>query len=173
MPGGGDFRFGSFPYSIMLHLFDSVLLHAACVDFGGRCALMPAPDEGGKTTAAGLFGEYRVLSDDFVLLRRSGRGFTAWGTPWTTFPPVQAGSDIGGIFLLEKAGSFELVQAGMTECFSALWADHGFMQRMMPAGHAESFFGLCSDIAASAPVRRMRFPAGYLDAGAVKAVCQR
>jgi hypothetical protein len=169
-PQGGYFRFGAFPYSLFLHQFGSVMLHAACADFDGRCALLLAPDEGGKTTAAGLLEGSRILSDDMVILRREDRDFRAWGTPWTTFEPWPSSSEPGGIFLLEKAGCFGLEKAGVSEVFSRLWADHGFLRDAIPREQGRLYFDLCCDVSSSAPAWRLLFPPDRIDSARIRAL---
>jgi hypothetical protein len=169
---GGHFRFGAFPYSVFLHDFRAVMLHSACVDFRGRGALLIAPDEGGKTTAAGLMDGGRVLSDDMTMARGAEDGFRAWGTPWTSFEPSPAGTHIGGLFFLEKSDGFGLEALPFSEAFSRIWSDHGFMGEVMPAAHREVFFELCCDLASAAPAWLLRFSLESLDAGAVRSVLE-
>jgi hypothetical protein len=170
--GSGHFRFGAFPYSVFLHEFGAVMLHSACVDFRGSGALLIAPDEGGKTTAAGLMDGGSVLSDDMTMAGREDDGFRAWGTPWTSFGPTPSSTHVGGLFFLEKSDGFGLETIPFSEAFSRLWSDHGFMGEVMPSAHREVFFELFCDLASAAPAWLLRFPRESIDVKAVRSVLE-
>lgn len=58
------------------------LLHAAGVALRGSGLAFAGHTRAGKTTLARNFPPEVVLGDDLVALRREGRGFTLYGTPW-------------------------------------------------------------------------------------------
>lgn len=63
-----------------------LVLHASAVVTGGRAVLFCGHSGAGKTTLARLWRRARrgalVLSDDRVVVRRSGGRWRVWGTPW-------------------------------------------------------------------------------------------
>lgn len=64
----------------------AVELHACAVVWRGRAVIFCGQSGAGKSTTARLWRRHTrrtgVLSDDRVVLTRSGADVTAWGTPW-------------------------------------------------------------------------------------------
>lgn len=72
---------------LMHHLAqrDGILAHAAGLALGGRAIVFAGCSGAGKSTLARLLESGRagtVLSDERMVLRRSRRGYDAYGTPW-------------------------------------------------------------------------------------------
>ncbi len=62
-----------------------VMVHALGIDDGGQGRVFVGPSGSGKSTLARFWGRrkgVRILSDEHVILRRRGRRFYAYGTPW-------------------------------------------------------------------------------------------
>ncbi len=59
-----------------------LLIHGAAGVLRGEGWLLAGPSGAGKSTAALQAGFDRVLSDEMLILRRSGAGFKLWGTPF-------------------------------------------------------------------------------------------
>jgi hypothetical protein len=61
------------------------IIHCALIDRGGSAVICPGVSGAGKTTLCRQLAghpEFRVLSDDRAVVRRSGDGYRAHGTPW-------------------------------------------------------------------------------------------
>jgi hypothetical protein len=61
------------------------IVHCALIDVGGSGVICPGVSGAGKTTLCRQLAaspEFRVLSDDRAVVRRSGDGYRAHGTPW-------------------------------------------------------------------------------------------
>ncbi len=62
-----------------------VMVHALGIDDGGQGLVFVGPSGAGKSTLARFWGRrkgVRILSDEHLILRRRGRRFYAYGTPW-------------------------------------------------------------------------------------------
>lgn len=160
----GRIVLSSFTVSGFLHGFNALLIHSACVDYEGRSAVLLATDGGGKTTAASLCSDGKVLSDDQVLFRkRDDGGWMACGTPWTTFPPDPAISVPGAFFLLEKADEFSLRRLGPLQLLSYLWDEHAGARLLVPRNRQTALLDLYRDLSAWAPVYLLRFSREHID----------
>ncbi len=64
----------------------AIEVHACGVVVNGRLVLFAGVSGAGKSTTARLWQHFRprmpILSDDRIVLRRAGRGFRGYGTPW-------------------------------------------------------------------------------------------
>jgi predicted ATPase len=61
------------------------IIHCALIDRGGSAVICPGVSGAGKTTLCRKLAgrpDFRVLSDDRAVVRRSGDGYRAYGTPW-------------------------------------------------------------------------------------------
>jgi hypothetical protein len=67
--------------ALLLAKLDGLLLHASSIVRGGRAYLFAGPSGAGKTTIARLSGG-RVLSDEVSAVRRIGRTFHCYSTPF-------------------------------------------------------------------------------------------
>jgi len=62
-----------------------VMVHALGIDDGGQGRVFVGPSGSGKSTLARFWSRrkgVRILSDEHLILRRLGRRFYAYGTPW-------------------------------------------------------------------------------------------
>jgi hypothetical protein len=61
-----------------------LIVHCALIDVGGFAVICPGVSGAGKTTLTRQLPspDFRVLSDDRAVIRRSGEGYRAHGTPW-------------------------------------------------------------------------------------------
>lgn len=73
-------------FAVGLLAHEGMMLHASAVEYRGRAVCFSAPPGVGKSTHAErwvrLFGA-SILNDDKPALRRSGKGWRAYGTPWS------------------------------------------------------------------------------------------
>ena len=61
------------------------MVHALGIDDGGQGLVFVGPSGSGKSTLARFWGRrkgVRILSDEHLILRRRGKRFYAYGTPW-------------------------------------------------------------------------------------------
>ncbi len=154
-----------------LPLFDGVMLHgAATVLPGGRAVLFLACDEGGKTTAVTALEGARILSDDQVIVRRQGNGFRAFSTPLGLLGDGPFHAELGGVFLLEKHGSFELTRLTPGDLVPWIWAEHRNYTFFLPKPLRVAVFRFLCDLCDRVPIYRMRFPKGCVDQDALERV---
>jgi len=62
-----------------------VMVHALGIDDGGQGRVFVGPSGSGKSTLARFWGRrkgVRILSDEHLIIRRLGKTFYAYGTPW-------------------------------------------------------------------------------------------
>lgn len=84
-----------------------LLLHAAGIVHADRACVFFGASGAGKSTVAGLSAPRPVLSDDLVLIERSGAGYVACGAPfrgseWQA-PRLNACAPLAALFALEQA----------------------------------------------------------------------
>ncbi len=153
----------------MLPRFSTVLVHAAGVLRRDRVALFLAPDEGGKSTVVRTVPDASVLSDDHLALRLEGEGVVAYATPFgpVTGGPVRAG--IGGVFVLEKAGRFELRSIDRNSVLKLLWEDQTHPLAVVPAAFRKSAFEVLHRASREAPAYSMQFTRDWVDWDAIDA----
>ncbi len=61
------------------------MVHALGIDDGGQGRVFVGPSGSGKSTLARFWGRrkgVRILSDEHLIIRRLGKTFYAFGTPW-------------------------------------------------------------------------------------------
>ncbi len=82
------------------------MVHALGIDDGGQGRVFVGPSGSGKSTLARFWGRrkgVRILSDEHLIIRRLGKTFYAYGTPWPGMAArVSPGPvEIQQIFLIE------------------------------------------------------------------------
>lgn len=149
------------------------VVHACGVELDGGALLFAGVSGAGKSTLAALWARARrrprgrVLSDDRVVLRPDGRGFTAHGTPWhgSGRYASPAGRPLRAVFFLEQAAAAETLRLGAAESAARLFA-LSFPPLWEPAGVA-GVLDACARVARHVPCHLLRFPK---DARALDAV---
>ncbi len=106
----------------------ALLVHSACVEYGGWAWLFAGCSGSGKSTLAGLWhtsDQGRVLGDESHLMWRDEEGkVRVSGTPWPGSSGVYANrsAELGGIFFLEhgRENRLQCLEAGeaMTDLLS-------------------------------------------------------
>jgi len=93
-------------YSVVLTFYDGFFIHSAGLQKGNSSYVLAGHSSSGKTTAARLADrEFRILSDELVIVRKMKGIFTTFATP---FPGEFAGSiensqaKLKGLFFLNK-----------------------------------------------------------------------
>jgi energy-coupling factor transporter ATP-binding protein EcfA2 len=148
-----------------------LVLHACGVAIGGRAVLFCGRSGAGKTTIARLFRrafpEATVLSDDRIVIRRAGRHWRAFGTPWHgsgRFASARS-CPVAAVVFLKKSRATRLAPIPVTaaavrllaQSFPPLWEREGVARSLRTA----------TAMAASVPAYLLRFEP---DRGAVEAV---
>lgn len=88
--------------------FGGIMLHASCVEYGGRAYLFSARSGTGKSTHTHLWLKYlpgsRIINDDKPAIRYIDGVYYAYGTPWSgkTDESVNIGVPIEGIAFLSR-----------------------------------------------------------------------
>lgn len=157
-------------FTPFLPQFSAAMFHSSSVCRGDRVAVFLAPDGGGKTTSATLAPEETILCDDQNIVRREEGRWMVYGTPWGRYMNSQMNGPLGGLFMLEKAGHFELTPVTPLDGLRGLWQEHsGYYELIPPEMRLQAVMflqHLCHEI----PLYRLRFPKNCLDWGAVDAV---
>jgi hypothetical protein len=150
-----------------------VILHACgIVDDTGAGYLFVGHSGAGKTTTAMLWNDLpgvTVLSDDRIVLRRSGGRVLMHGTPWHGESRLSApgSAELKAIFLLEHGSENEFAPVKAAEAVADLVA-----RSFLPFHDAEGMTGVVSlfeQIVTEVPCFRFSFEPGI---GAVDAVRQ-
>jgi hypothetical protein len=129
----------------MYHLAyrDGVLVHAAGIDLEGRGLIFPGCSGAGKSTLARLFATCRIgklLSDERVVVRRSGVGWQVFGTPWAGTEDIASNgrAPLAGMFFLKhgernrlRALTAENALERLLPILSIPWYDHEVMSRIV------------------------------------------
>jgi hypothetical protein len=99
------------------------IIHCALVDVGGSAVICPGVSGAGKTTLCRQLtgrSDFRVLSDDRAVVRRSGDGHRAHGTPW----PGEGGFAVNQGLPLAGIGFIQQRDAPATERIAPSQAIH-------------------------------------------------
>jgi hypothetical protein len=137
-----------------------MMVHALGIDDGGQGRVFVGPSGSGKSTLARFWGRrkgVRILSDEHVILRRRGRRFYAYGTPWPGMAArvSRAPVEIRQIFFIEHHPEHRL----WDETQGTL-ASHLFAQLFLPRwneGIIESGVTVCEQLLQGVECRRLGF----------------
>jgi hypothetical protein len=77
-----DSRLLSYSYAQILASHGGMLVHAAAVIRNERAYLFFGKSGDGKSTAAAISRRFGVIGDDVIAVKRQGRDFIAYPTPW-------------------------------------------------------------------------------------------
>ncbi|MBP6965768.1 MAG: hypothetical protein KBC96_15345 [Armatimonadetes bacterium] len=146
-------------YSLLAVSRGGLLVHSASVARDGEGLVFPGVSGSGKSTVAGICRDAgcTVLSDEISLLRRSGSGWTVYGTPFHgdlgTAENYRA--PVRGLYFLKQARENGLAllenRAALTHLMRSV-VFFGEASSLMPAA-----FEVCCDLASSVPCREMSF----------------
>ncbi len=92
-------------YSIILTQHDGFLVHAAGLGKNGQAYLFAGPSESGKTTTASVAGDFTVLNDELVLVKKQSDTFYLHATPFNgnyDRPIENSSAPLKGFFFLDK-----------------------------------------------------------------------
>ncbi len=136
------------------------MVHALGIDDCGQGRVFVGPSRSGKSTLARFWGRrkgVRILSDEHLILRRRGRGFYAYGTPWPGMAarvspdPVQ----IQQIFFIEHHRKHRLWSET-----AGILASRLFSQLFLPRWNdriIESGITVCEQLLQKVDCRRLGF----------------
>lgn len=129
---------------LVMHLASrsGLLLHAAGMVYNGRAYVFPGRCSAGKSTVTRLFTEQgaHFLSDDRIVIRKTGTGYRAYGTPWPGDAGVarNEGAPLAGIYFLTQALVDRISPLGMTDAVARLlpvtsipWQDRDLADQAM------------------------------------------
>jgi len=156
-------------FATFLPQFSALMVHSSGLIRNGRAALFLAPDSGGKSTVLKCSDGEQLLNDDQIIVRREGEGFVAYATPLGRLTSGPGQAPLGGLFVLEKAGAFELEPVAPAGLVKRLWEEHNIYTSLLPKALKLRAFDLFYDLCHRVPAYKMRFPRDRVDWGAVEA----
>jgi hypothetical protein len=130
-------------------------IHACGIWFRGRVLLFCGKSGAGKTTTARLWRrwmpEARILSDDRMVIRRRGKRYWAYGTPWHGAGGFASpgGGTLDGIFFLRHARRSTLYPVPAAESAARLFART--FPPLWDKRAVEAMVGTCAAIAGTIP----------------------
>jgi hypothetical protein len=158
---GFDDRLLSYAYSQILASKGGGLLHATAVSRGGKTSLFFGSSGGGKSTVAVLSRGHRIIGDDVVAVRRIGRGFYAYSTPWRQSGLVNASACIKGkiaaLFFLKKSKRIHFKPLKPQEALRRIVDRHIHFLRYTEMPLSGKAFFAAEDLARGVPAYEMEF----------------
>ncbi len=162
---GPEIRAWELPYPLdqllvvpVLALRGAVLLHACGAAVSNRALVFAGHSGDGKTTLAGLLSREgaRLLSDERVAVRKTERGFVAFGTPWPGEGDVVSSDahPLAGMFVLRKAALHALGSASPS--LAAELLARAIVPYYLPEVAAR-ILEVFSQLAVSVPFRELHF----------------
>jgi len=120
-----------------------LLIHSAGINVNDKGYLFAGPSGAGKSTICSIFQEFKqhtILSDDRMVVRKTGHDFLMYGTPW----PGEAGiavndsAELQGIFFLKHSNENRIKELAPQESFdnffkvaSLPWYDKNDLQKSL------------------------------------------
>lgn len=134
-------------------------IHACATDFNGKGYLFPGRSGAGKSTISRIFisGNHDVLSDDRVVVRKTGDAFRIFGTPWAGDAEIAQNKDLPlqGIFFILHGNENRAEKISPREAFERLmpvtsipWYD----EKVMP-----DLLSFCEDLVLHVPAYVLHF----------------
>jgi hypothetical protein len=139
------------------------LIHAAGADFRNKGLIFPGKSGAGKSTLARQFmkrHQWKLLSDDRMVVRGGYDRFQAYGTPW----PGEAGvaenlnAPVSGIFFLKQDSTNQVRELTKKEAYEKIlpvvsipWYDKNVFPEIM---------GFCEDMVTHNPCYEFSFIPG-------------
>ncbi len=164
-PRESDDSFWEIPYPLdqlllipALALRGAVLLHACGAAIADRGFVFAGHSGDGKTTLAGILQSEGtpLLSDERVAIRKTERGFLAFGTPWPGEGNIVSNGahSLQGLFVLKKAARHAI--GGSSPALAADLIARTIVPYYLPdiAGRILRIF---ADLASEVPIRELSF----------------
>ncbi len=137
---------------------EAVLLHACGAEVAGRGFVFAGHSGDGKTTLAGLLSREGtlLLSDERIAIRKTERGFVAFGTPWPGEGNVVSNGacPLQGMFVLKKAARHAL--GGSSPSLAPELIARAIVPYYLP-DVAERILGILAELASEVPLRELHF----------------
>jgi hypothetical protein len=142
-----------------LALRGACLFHACGASIDGRAAVFAGHSGDGKTTLAGLLSSEGtpLLSDERIAVRKTERGFVAFGTPWPGEGNVVSAASypLGGIFILRKGPRHKIVTGSRNSLAAELLA-RSIVPYYLPK-ELSTILQLIGEIAEAVPIQELEF----------------
>lgn len=155
----------TYPLDLILIMYflsarKGAVLHAAAVDCNGVGLLFPGKSGAGKSTLLRHIGaepDFKMLSDDRIVVRELDSGFAAFGTPWLGDAGICANRSVplGGIFFVGRGETSSARRIGRGEALERLlpvtsipWFDEEVIPEMLC---------LCERLVTGIPCYEFRF----------------
>lgn len=156
-------------FAPFLNPFYAIMLHSSAVIIDNSVSIFLASDEGGKTTIAKNYPEETILCDDQIIIRKEGKKYKAYSTPWGKYLNESLNSKVGAFFLLEKSDYFKLIPINKKYIINYLWIESIGNYFILPEKLKKQHFQLLCDLAYSIPAYRLYFPKDSIDKELIKA----
>ena len=139
---------------------EGALVHAAGLSINGKGYIFPGRSGAGKSTLASQcdgFAGLELLSDDRIVVRRAGKGFHMYGTPW----PGEAGAAMNTNVPLKAL--FFLTQSG-DNCIRPMQSAEA-VRRLLPvlsvpwydSGTTAKILEFCDSLVSCIPAYELQF----------------
>lgn len=139
---------------------EGALIHAAGINIHGRGYIFPGKSGAGKTTMSKLLiakNHHGLLSDDRIVVRKTGRKFIAFGTPWPGEGKIAVNKSVplSGIFFMMQSSTNRIEEISPQKALEKLlpvisipWYDAITMN---------SILSFCEDLISSIPAYTLSF----------------
>lgn len=141
------------------------LIHCAGIEINGKGFLFAGPSGAGKSTLSRLFQKQKrpgvlVLSDERIIVRKTGKTFNAFGTPWSGEAGIAENKTmpLSGIFFLNHGTADKIKEIKPRQAMETLlkvvsipWYDRDVMPEVL---------AFCQDLVATVPAFELHFTPG-------------
>lgn len=139
---------------------EGALVHCAGVDYNGRGYIFPGRSGAGKSTISRILAgrnRFTIISDDRMVVRKSGSVFSAFGTPWPGEEEIAENKNLplSAIFFISQGISNRIEQITSREALERLlpvtsipWYDADTMTEIL---------AFCEDLTSHIPAYSLFF----------------
>ncbi len=145
----------------MLALNNGMLLHASAVVKGGKTFLFLGVSGAGKSTIAALSRKYTVLGDDIIAIRKCGRHYYAFQTPWRQQPFIKLKRGLKGkaaaIFFIKKSNRVSFRYLPPEKALANILSNHIHFLAATGDEPLKKIFSTACDLVKNIPAYEMEF----------------